>query len=90
MFMAGRPPAAGIWRVERSLVLGSGAAVARVARRRVVRWWNCILAGLGGEDVSFFGGDGRGVWIGMDGWLPVCFVWKKVFGDLCVVEIEEN
>lgn len=52
MFMAGRPPAAGIWRVERSLVLGvgSGAAVARVARRRVVRWWNCILAG---EDVSF-------------------------------------
>lgn len=55
MFMAGRPPAAGIWRVERSLVLGvgSGAAVARVARRRVVRWWNCILAGLGGEDVSF-------------------------------------
>lgn len=55
MFMAGRPPAAGIWRVERSLVLGvgRGAAVARVARRRVVRWWNCILAGLGGEDVSF-------------------------------------
>lgn len=26
-----------------------------------------------------------------NGWLPVCFVWKKkVFGDLCVVEIEEN
>lgn len=73
MFMAGRPPAAGIWRVERSLVLGvgSGAAVARVARRRVVRWWNCILAGLGGEDVSLFGGDGRGLWIGMGGYLCV-------------------
>lgn len=91
MFMAGRPPAAGIWRVERSLVLGvgSGAAVARVARRRVVRWWNCILAGLGGEDVSFFDGDGMRI-MDWDGWLPVCFVWKKkVFGDLCVVE-EEN
>lgn len=84
MFMAGRPPAAGIWRVERSLVLGvgRGAAVARVARRRVVRWWNCILAGLGGEDVSFFGGDGRGLWIGI-GWLPVCFVWKKLGDFMC-------
>lgn len=89
MFMAGRPPAAGIWRVERSLVLGvgSGAAVARVARRRVVRWWNCILAGFGGGMLVFWGR-----WKGImdwDGWLPVCFVWKKL-GDLCVVEIEEN
>lgn len=87
MFMAGRPPVAGIWRVERSLVLvlGSGAAVARVARRRVVRWWNCILAG---EDVSFL--------VEMEGdygleWVVTCvFWWKKKLKDLCVVEIEEN
>lgn len=91
MFMAGRPPAAGIWRVERSLVLGvgSGAAVARVARRRVVRWWNCILAGLGGEDVSFFGGDGKRI---MDwDWVVTCvFLCGRSWEILCVVEIEEN
>lgn len=83
MFMAGRPPAAGIWRVERSLVLGTGAAVARVARRRVVRWWNCILAGLGGEDVSFFGGDGRGLWIGMGGYLCVLVEEESVWRFMC-------
>lgn len=72
------------------LGVGRGAAVARVARRRVVRWWNCILAGLGGEDVSFFFGvemeEDYG--LGLGGYLCV-FVCKKL-EDLCVVEIEEN